>query len=462
MRNSLLILLVFVSAVAWGQEGPTEVRTLTLSECKEAAILNNVTIRNAHLDYLAAREQKRAAFTMYFPSIKLQAFGYYAFDPLLKIHLDDYLYPSGQSSTAAAIVDYFVERTGISTELSYLKEGYTAGLTATMPLYAGGRIRNGNRLARIGVEAAQLQSSLAQRKSLEEVEEQYWLVVSLEQKMKTTEQVMEFIAALEKDLESAVGAGVATQNDKLELRLKKNEILAAQSKVRGGIRLAKMNLCNSIGEPYSFFPLTSCDSIPYIDDIMIEGTLVEQNPDMFYKDEFEILAAREENLLLGKAVQAGIMQKRMTRGEVLPQLAVGATYGNGKLVTDPSFNVVAFVSLSVPLTDWWQYSHKIKQADYQLQKAVNEQDYLTDQLLLQIRQYWLEVTTSYEAVLLAREAVDIASVALETARSQYLAGLVTLSEVLQAQTALSAKVDSLLDAQIAHRTALSAYQSLAE
>ena len=72
------------------------------------------------------------------------------------------------------------------------------GATAVQPLFAGGRIVNGNRLAAVGVEAARLQQELAREKTLLSVEENYWLIVSLYEKRRTILQAIDFLDTLER------------------------------------------------------------------------------------------------------------------------------------------------------------------------------------------------------------------------------------------------------------------------
>ena len=52
------------------------------------------------------------------------------------------------------------------------------------PVFVGGQIVNGNRLAQVGVEASQYKAEIVERDLLLQVEESYWLVVSLQEKRK--------------------------------------------------------------------------------------------------------------------------------------------------------------------------------------------------------------------------------------------------------------------------------------
>lgn len=117
---------------------------------------------------------------------------------------------------------------------------------------------------------------------------------------------------LEKDVNAAVSAGIATETDRLQLRLKQNELKATRTKLKGGIRLAKMNLCNSIGVAYSPYSTMASDTLPYIDSIVLADDLGSlEEPASCWRDEKVILAGREESRLLDISVKAKQMEKKM-------------------------------------------------------------------------------------------------------------------------------------------------------
>ena len=260
-----------VTGGAGSRSGKT---VLTMEECRSMALRNNAAVRNAQLDVIAARAQKGEALSEYFPKVSVNAFGYYAFDPMLEVGVKDILGDSDAANNLNSWVSQIAPLYGIDPVFSTMKQGYSATVSAVQPVFAGGRIVSGNRLASLGVEAARLKSSLQRRKSVEEVEQDYWQVISLEEKMKTLGSVQEMLDNLEKDVDAAVAAGLATETDRLRLQLKRNELRATRSKLKGGIRLAKMNLCDAIGLEYTPYSTFMTDSLPFIDSIVLADGLV--------------------------------------------------------------------------------------------------------------------------------------------------------------------------------------------
>ena len=126
-------LLIFNSALA---------QTLTLEQCLDYARQNNHELRNAAFEIEAATEQKREAFTNYFPRISANVMAFRCFDELVKA---DGTYPQ----EIAALSTEFIPLIGTPFSIAELNRGYAVSATLVQPLYYGGQIVYGNKLARV-------------------------------------------------------------------------------------------------------------------------------------------------------------------------------------------------------------------------------------------------------------------------------------------------------------------------
>ncbi|MDE7103709.1 MAG: efflux RND transporter permease subunit, partial [Bacteroidales bacterium] len=425
---------------------------LSLEDCLERARTQDLRIRNAELDQRAALAQKREALAAYFPTVAVQAFGFGALDPLLDIGITDILGTSAPAYQIQQLVGEWASSLGLNSRYEALGHGYTAVVSATQPLFAGGRIVNGNRLAQVGVTAADLKKSLTVRETVEAIEREYWQVVSLQEKRETLRQALTFLDNLHKDVASARAAGLATQTDLLQVELKRNELKSKEIELNNGLLLAKMNLCNQIGLGVRFEDL---DRLFFSDRLTDIGS-----PETVYQDEESLLAQQEEMQLLNLSVEAKRLEKKIATGEAMPAIGVGATYGYGSLLHNKGeWNGMLYVSAKIPLSDWGGQARKIQRYDYELQKTENEKDFLADQLLLQLRKLRFDLLTAWEQMQLAREAERTAKASMEQTQAHYRAGLAALSELLQAQLALRESADRLTDQKIAYKNALQAYLS---
>ena len=156
------LIYIICIALAVGIRSHAQV-VLTLEDCREMALQHDVHLSNAHLDMLAARAHKQEAFAEYFPKVSVSSFGFWSLDPMLEIGVKDILGENELSDKVSDLVNKYAPELGLSPVYSTLKYGYSASITATQPLFAGGRIVNGNRLAQIGLDAAQLKGCVTAR-----------------------------------------------------------------------------------------------------------------------------------------------------------------------------------------------------------------------------------------------------------------------------------------------------------
>lgn len=409
-------------------------QSLSLDSCLKAALAHNATLENARLDVLAAEQVKRQAFTKYFPTVSATALGYHALNPLFEYGIGDIENAQIRQDLYNLWAEYG-GALGIPPSISLAERGTAVAATAMQPLYAGGRIVNGNRLAQLGVEAAQLQQDLSLEKVLLSVEENYWLVVSLYEKRSTVLQALDFLDTLERDVLTAEEAGLTTRNDRLKVALKRDEMRSNLLKVENGIQLATMALCQMSGIDYS-------PTLQLTDTVNTEPSDIDVRI-------AEAVARRKESRLLALNVQAEQLKKKMIVGEALPQLAIGVGASYGNLIVDRySANGLAFATLQVPLTDWWATAHKAKEQEIRIQQAENSRRDLTGKMALETEQAIHNVQEAQAQVALTESTLRDAKENLESVQVNYEAGLVPVSELLEARTLYSQAQDQLTEARI--------------
>lgn len=414
-------------------------QTLTLDSCKALALRNNLTLKNAALDVAAAQEVKKQAFTKYFPNVSAIAGGYYAAKPLFEYGIDDIENASARQFLHNLYYEYGAAM-GLPDRISLCENGLMVGATVVQPVYMGGQIVNGNKLAKVGIEAAELKAQLTEKQILQQVEEYYWLIISLQEKLRTLQQAMTFLDTLQRDVNTASEAGLVSKNDPLKVKLKWYEIYYNLEKVQNGIQLATNALGQMIGHDKGIPILT--DTIGEISEWQARWT-----------DPGAAVAGRKEAQLLDLQVNAEELKKKMTLGESLPHLTVGGTASYGNLVFDHfTANALAFTTLQVPLTGWWEASHKLKQHDILIQKAKNERADLLQKMYLETLQASSNVDDAYNQYQLSELALQDAEANLRDVKADYNAGLVPVSDLLEAQTLLlqaqNQRTDALIDLKI--------------
>lgn len=427
----LLKALLCVSLLtAYGTQ--TSAQTLTLDSCLALARKHNADIRTSQLEVLKAQEVKRQAFTKYFPQLQLGAFGYYAAEPLIRFGLEDI-----QSNDMRELLELIYEiaetSTDVKKELTLMKKGASVSGTVVQPIFVGGRIVNGNRLAKLGVEAAELQATAKMRDVMENIESSYYLVTGLQQKVATLEAALNLIDSLDHTVDVALANGLVTKADALQVQLKRNEMLANQQMLTSGIRLSKRLLCQQIG-------------IEYSDDIVFEEPSSPSLPPLNFNKTLQPDSLRPEMQLLRINVEAEKLKKKMTIGEQLPQIAfIGIGFYGNIIKTDPSANGIAMLSLQVPLTAWWENAHKIHQHNIAIEKAQIMRDNYTNLMSLEEEKAYSDMVDAYMLMKSDSSALEVAQENYRLANLNYEAGNATLSEVLQAHALLLQAENAITD-----------------
>ena len=82
--------------------------------------------------------------------------------------------------------------------ISMMKNGTIGSLMAMQPVFAGGQIVNGNRLAKVGEDVSRLQLQLSENEVEKTAEQYYWQIVTLQEKMKTVAAVEAMLTDIHK------------------------------------------------------------------------------------------------------------------------------------------------------------------------------------------------------------------------------------------------------------------------
>lgn len=442
-------------------------QVLTLDSCLALARQNNKELHRAELNIEKAQQVKNQAFTNYFPQVKATAIGYHSLHPMVEVGIDDINNASVRDLLTTLYGNYGAAL-GLDNTISLFQYGYQAGVTALQPVYMGGKIVAGNQLAEVGVEAARLQTQITERDLLEQVEESYWLVVGLTEKQQTLQAVTALLDTIHRTVQVAANAGLALQTDLLKVELRQSEIHHTQIQLDNGLALAKRALWQAISpttkSPTS--PTPPKEGLPDYNSLQVEPIGADsalQAPPQ--KEGYEEVP---ESSLLSLQVRAAELQRRMHIADALPQVAVGAHYGYSNMqanflrngLGNKTGNGAVFVSVSVPLTDWWKTGHKIREDNIAVEQARLEEQHTNELLGLRTQQAYDKTVEAYSLVSENRHALDIARENYRLSGVNYHAGMGTITDLLTAQTTLLQAENNLTDAIISYRVNLRRYTDL--
>lgn len=425
-------------------------QSYTLRQLTDSALQNNFAIRSAQASVAVAQEQRREAFTKYFPNVSAVGVTFNANRGMAKMDIDPsaIISPEMGATLAQILPPEALAAMANPMSMTMMKNGTIASVTAMQPVFAGGQIVNGNRLAKVGEEVAQLQLQLSENEVEKTVSEYYWQLVSLREKQKTLAAVEALLGDLHKDADVAVRAGVALRNDQLQVELRQNDIQSQKIKLQNGIDIVKLLLGQYAGIAHDFDVIAP--------DMAKQEQLLPSPPE-------EVAGVRllPEYQLLGKQVEAAKLQKKMAVGQNLPSVAVGAGYNYHNLLKNNRTFAMVMATVSIPISNWWGGSHAINRRKIEYQKAIDEQQDKSELLQIRMKNAWNSVCESRQQMEIAQRSIEQAKENLRLNRDFYRAGTSRMSDLLEAQLLYQQALDRHIEAYAEHQLKLLEYKQAA-
>ena len=383
----------------------------TLEQLKQLAVENNYNLRSARNAIQQSKEQKSEALTKYFPQVSALGFAFQNNKPM---------------------IDIDIEMPDLLAHL--IPEGLYGSVSAIQPVFMGGQIINGNKLAKVGVEASELQMEVSADNVELTTEEYYWKVVSLKEKMKTLASLHDMIEQLEKDVSNMVRVGAVNRNDLLQVQLRKGEIESAQLELENGLTTVCELLAQHIGKTGETIDVVSAatESVPEV-------------PAALLQDHQTALSATPQYRLLEKNVESHRLQHKLKVGQNLPSVGVGASYSYNDWFGKNS-NAMIFAAVQVPISGWWGGSHAIKKQKLALADAQEQMKDNGQKLIIRMNKAWADVETSHKKLLIAHDAIEQAEENLRLNKDYYRVGQTKMSDLLLAQQQYQQARDRYTDA----------------
>lgn len=410
----------------------------SLEQLRALAQQNNHAIAQSRRNIDVAALQRKEAFTKFFPSVSATALAFDASKAMASMSVNpaevvpSSLMPTLQATLPAEVLASL----GSPINISMMKNGTIAGLTLMQPIFAGGQIINGNRLAQVGEDVSNLQMKLTQNEVDMKTEQYYWQLISLQEKTRTLQAVSTLLAGIHSDVEVAVRAGVAMRNDLLQVELRQNELEGQKLKLSNGTYVLKLLLNQHCGLNDTTFtvdePGFTIEPVPYVNPI-------------------EALPLLPEYQLLNKQVEASQLNKKMVKGKLLPTVAVGAGINYHNLLDNNRTFAMVFATVSVPISDWWGGSHALKRSEEQRLNAIDQLVEKSELLNIRMQQSWNELNEARLHITIAERGIEQARENLRVMRDYYNAGVNKMSDLLEAQLLYQQALDSRTDAFVAYQ-----------
>lgn len=438
-----------------------------LDSLRARAVSNNKSLLMAEQKKVAASYTHKSAKTNYLP--KVSATGAYMYTSReMSLLSDEQKHTLSNIGTGLSAM--VPDLAPMSSQLNSVGQGLVDALhtdtrnagivavTLTQPIYMGGKIRAYNKITEYAEQASGTIYDKTLQDIIVDVDEAYWNLVALHSKKKLAEGYKTLVEKLESDVEQLVKEGMATKADLLSVKVKVNEAGVTLIQVNNGIELSRMNLCRICG--------LDMDEPIDVEDNMDNKTSIadfDDNVDMSNQSADYMVQQAEGNR---KELQALELQNKiydekikLARAEYLPKVALMGGY----LASNPSvFNSFerkmkglwnVGITLNVPILTWGDRSYKVKAAKAEACMHRYETEEVKEKIELQVNQCRQKLQESQERYQTTLRSVDEAEENLRYANHGMKEGVITLSNVMEAQTAWLKAKSEWVNAQVDVRLA---------
>ena len=441
MKRTILLLTFVVTVSCMHAQ-----RMLTLEECRNLAIQNNKELQISGEKIKMADNEKKAAFTKYFP--QLSANGAYMWNQKDINLLDMGTLSSSLSSSLGGLAQLPMIQHLMSgvNDMQHLdvQNIWVGNVSLVQPVFMGGKIVNYNQITKFAKQLAESMNNLQLQDLIYKTDETDWQVISLVNKKKLADAYVDLLRKMDSDVTAMIYEGVATEADGLSVKVKLNEAEMAQTKVENGLALTRMLLAQICGLSLEE-DLSLADE--KLDNFPVETTQASA-------DLNEAFMNRNELRSLDLATKIYKRKERIALAEMLPNVALAANY----FVTNPNvfngfkndfagmFNVGVMVK--VPLSGWWEGTYRRNSAKAETRIKTLEWQDAREKIELQVNQSVYKVNEAGKKLIASSRNMENAEENLRRANFGFEEGVIPALNLMEAQTAWVSARSSLIDAQI--------------
>ena len=402
-----LILGVMLSGVCgtvFSQTNSEKVLRLSLKEAQDYAVLHNRTVWNAGLSASEAQKRTWEVISAGLPQVHASV---------------DYQNMLGFKMNFAGMNIPLEPQSNVQTTVTQLlfSASYWVGI----------------QMSKIGEQMSETARLQAELDVKHQTQSAYHAILIAQEHKKILEQNLENMRALAQTTENMVRIGVVEQTDADRLKVQVSTMMLGMKTVERNIELAHNLLRFHLGVEAGteIVPTQTADELMITKDV---GEMLFMN--------FDPNANYHVQLLNGQ-VDLAVKQVTLERAAALP--AVAAFYNYTHKITTRTFDMapgnVIGLQVNVPIFASGQRHVRTQQAKIGLEKAKNNRDLLTDQLLMQEKQLRFNLKNAMESLELQKETIGVSQRVFESVSQKYQHGTassidvtIASTELLQAQT----------------------------
>ncbi len=339
----------------------------------------------------------------------------------------------------------------ISTKLDFTYD-YQLDYTFTQPLFTGGKLYYGQKLAKLNLASTSLQRKLQENEFIYRVVQSYLGVLVAQAFLQVAEEAYANASEFYLTAQQLNRQGMSSRFEVLQAEVQRANLLPRKIQAEHRVRMSLTTLRTLLALP---------DTV----QLEITDTLV------FRPYHYDLAALKREALqrrpelkrleLASDMVKA---QMALVRADFLPSLALQASYSKFGNAPDPyskwddSYQIA--VGLRFNLFSGGQTFTKLRQTRARYRQLEWSRKSLEDQIKLEVEQAYQQLEEAHKTLVSQEKTVEQAMEAYQLARVQFQEGTITSLQVQQAQvnltTAKANRVQALFTYELAHLSIIKA------
>lgn len=421
----------FVVALTFLAAGITlsaqEKKSLTLDEAVRLGILNskNLKIDEAKIEqstanYLEAKNKK-------LPSLSASASAL----ALANANVDLKVVPASGGNSPKANSAFF------------------GNVSASMPLFAGGRIKYGIQSAEYLIEASKLSTENDKIAIAYNVSQAYNNLFKASQAINVLQENLTASQKRDESFQKLENNGIIARNDKLKANLQTSNIELQLLEAQNNYNIANINMDLLLGLPET--------TEIVIDQNYISELSVNEPVSYFLNQAF---LNRKDLQAIDYQLKAASLGVKSAKAETLPTIALTGGYVAAEIPKILTVTNAANIGIGIQynIDNLWKKNSALQHAQAQEKQIAATNELLNDQIKLEINKDFQNSAFAKKKIAVYEKAADQANENYRVTKNKFDNGLATITELLDADAAqISANVNVLnakADAALAYRKLL--------
>ncbi len=340
-----------------------------------------------------------------------------------------YYLPVLDSGTHAS-TDYIVSMSSLGISSDKIGNIYTGKLSASWPIYTGGKIWQGYQISRLNRQAAEESYDSAMAGVIYTVKQAYYGLLLAQSAYDVTQEAVSSIEKHVKRVQALYQKGMVSRYDLLRAEVQLSNMQPQLIRMQNAVELSRQSFNMTLNRELDA-PVVLSDSMNYQPVEVDSALLVKQA--LQARPEYKSILIRQRMVEKAKLISYASYQ---------PTVALIADYsyskGSGFSGSDEwQKNWDVGVSASWPLFDGGSGLGKIKEAKANAQQLSVAKEMVEDWIKLEVSANYLTLKTNQKAIFSQGRSVEQAQEALKIAQARYENGQATNLDVLDAEVALT-------------------------